>query len=135
LTRQKAGKLNPSMASSSTIQYKAFEAIDIRVGTIVSAENFPTARKPAYKLRIDFGPLGMKRSSAQITVLYTTDELEGRQVLAVVNFPPRQVADFISEVLVLGILGEQGAVVLLAPERPLANGSRVFLPIGRTELS
>lgn len=103
-----------------------FQQVDIRVGTIVQAEEFPKARKPAYKLQIDFGPLGMKRSSAQITVFYSIDDLVGRQVLAVVNFPPRQVADIMSEVLVLGVLGEQGAVVLLEAGHPLPNGSAVI---------
>jgi tRNA-binding protein len=104
-----------------------FEALDIRVGTITHAEPFPKARKPAYKLTIDFGPdIGTKRSSAQITVHYTIDQLVGRQVLAVVNFPPRQIGPFISEVLTLGAPDANGAVVLLAPDQAVPNGGRMF---------
>ncbi len=104
-----------------------FDAIDIRVGTIVSADPFPQARKPAYRLSIDFGAaIGIKRSSAQITTRYTLEGLVGRQVLAVVNFPPRQIGPFISEVLTLGIPDDSGAVVLLAPERHVPNGGRVY---------
>ncbi len=109
--------------SETTIE-NFFEA-EIKVGTILLVEGFPKARKPAYKLTIDFGPgYGNKRSSAQITQLYTAEALVGRQVLAVVNFPPRQIADFISEVLVLGLETETG-VVLLQPERAVPNGTRV----------
>jgi tRNA-binding protein len=104
-----------------------FEALDIRVGTIVAAEPFPEARKPAIKLRIDFGAaLGVKRSSAQITKYYRPEELVGRQVLAVVNFPPRQIGKFISEVLTLGLPDEEGAVVLLRPDFAVADGGRMF---------
>lgn len=104
-----------------------FEALDIRVGTITDVQPFPKARKPAYRLAIDFGPdLGIKRSSAQITVHYTAETLLGRQVMAVVNFPPRQIGPFISEVLTLGVPDADGAVVLLAPERPVPNGGRMF---------
>lgn len=102
-----------------------FMALDIRVGTVLSAEPFAKARKPAYKLRIDFGPLGIKKSSAQITDLYSPETLTGRQVVAVVNFPPRQIADFISEVLVLGSVNKQGHVTLLQPERPAADGEKI----------
>lgn len=102
-----------------------FLALDIRVGTILEAEPFPKARKPAYRLRIDFGPLGIKRSSAQITDFYTPETLVGRQVVAVVNFPPRQIADFISEVLVLGSVNAEGAVTLLQPGRHVADGEHV----------
>ena len=102
-----------------------FEKLDIRVGTIKSAVPFEKARKPAYKLEIDFGEeLGIKRSSAQITQCYETDELLGMQVLAVVNFPPRQIADFMSEVLVLGTYSKQG-VVLISPTRPVENGDKL----------
>jgi len=104
-----------------------FEHLDIRVGTILTAEPFPQARKPAYRLTIDFGAaLGIKRSSAQIVARYTPQMLVGRQVLAVVNFPPRQIGPFISEVLTLGVPDDSGAVVLLAPERNVPNGGRVY---------
>jgi len=104
-----------------------FEALDIRVGTIVAAEPFPEARKPAIKLRIDFGAeLGIKRSSAQITKYYTPEEIVGRQVLAVVNFPPRQIGPFISEVLTLGVPDPEGAVVLIRPDLDVPNGGKLF---------
>lgn len=109
----------------SSISFDDFQQLDIRVGTIIGADEFPKARKPAYRLHIDFGPLGIKRSSAQITALYRPEQLQGRQVLAVVNFPPRQVADFISEVLVLGVPSGEHDVVLLAPEYTMPNGSAV----------
>lgn len=102
-----------------------FMKLDIRVGTIREARDFPKARKPAYQLLIDFGPeLGQKKSSAQITELYTKEDLIGRQVLAVVNFPPRQIADFMSEVLVLGTYSKDG-VVLIGPERKVADGDKL----------
>ena len=110
-----------------TISYDTFAQVDIRVGTIVAVEDFPEARKPAYKLTVDFGPeIGTKRSSAQLTTHYARDELIGRQVAAVVNFAPRQIGPFMSEVLVLGFPDAAGAVVLVAPDKPVANGGRLF---------
>lgn len=106
--------------------FENFKSLDIRAGTVVSAEAFPEARKPAYKLRIDCGELGVLQSSAQITALYTAEELPGRQVLAVVNFEPKRIAGFKSECLVLGIDDADGNVVLLATERRVPNGSRVY---------
>ena len=110
-----------------TISFDDFLKVDIRSGTIVKAELFPEARKPAYKLTIDFGPeLGIKRSSAQITALYTPDTLTGKQIQAVVNFPPRQIANFMSEVLVLGFENEQGEIVLMQPTHPVPNGHKLI---------
>ena len=109
----------------STVPVEQFCALDIRVGTVVAARMHPTARKPAFQMEIDFGPLGVKDSSAQLTILYESEQLVGRQVIAVVNLPPRRIAGFTSEVLVLGALAGEGAVVLLAPERPVANGDRI----------
>lgn len=109
------------------IAYSDFERVDIRVGTIVDAQRFPEARKPAVKLFIDFGPeLGVKQSSAQITVHYRCDQLIGRQVCAVVNFPPRQIGSFVSEVLTLGLPDEDGAVVLIKPDFKVPNGGKLF---------
>jgi tRNA-binding protein len=106
---------------------EAFEAIDIRVGRIVAVEEFPEARKLAYKLVIDFGDqLGTRRSSAQITERYRADELLGLRVLAVVNFPPKRIADFVSEVLVLGVPDADGHVVLVRPDRDVPSGGRLF---------
>src|SRR3954449_6967709 len=111
---------------SARITYAEFEQVDIRVGRIVQVDEFPEARKPAYKLRIDFGPeLGVKRSSAQITT-YRRDELLGRQVIAVVNFPPRQIGPFMSEVLTLGLPDADGQVVLLMPTREVPLGGKLF---------
>jgi tRNA-binding protein len=108
------------------ISWTDFEKIDIRAGTILKAEPFPKARKPAYQLLIDFGPeLGQKRSSAQITAHYQPEDLVGMQILAVVNFPPRQIANFFSECLVLGIYDHANDVILLMPERPVDNGQKV----------
>ena len=110
-----------------TITYDDFAKVDIRVGRIIRAEPFPEARKPAFKLWVDFGPeIGEKRSSAQITRHYTPEALIGRQVLAVVNFPPRQIGKFMSEVLTLGFADEAGAVILFAPDRKVPDGSRLF---------
>ena len=118
---------DPQAPESERIGFEAFLAVDIRLGTVVSAEPFPEARKPALKLVIDFGPvIGRKRSSAQITEHYTPDDLIGRQVAAVVNFPPRQIGKFLSEVLTLGFADEGGAVVLFRPDRPVPDGSRLF---------
>lgn len=114
-------------APAPTISFDDFLRVDIRIGTIVAAEPFPEARKPAFKLKIDFGPaIGVKRSSAQITVHYKAAELVGKQVAAVVNFPPRQIGPFISEVLTLGFPDENGAVVLIQPSLAVPNGGRLF---------
>lgn len=107
------------------ISWDDFEKIDIRTGTILEVNDFPGARKPAYRLLIDFGELGIKRSSAQITTLYTKEELVGKQVTAVVNFPVKQIAGFFSECLVLGVYNENNDVVLLQPTMPVRNGSKI----------
>lgn len=112
--------------TSETIQFSDFLKVDIRVGTIIAVEDYPEARKPAYKLVIDFGPLGKKRSSAQITQHYRKEDLMGKQVIAVVNFPPKQIGKFMSEVLTLGLPDEQGQVVLLHPSLQVPNGHRLF---------
>jgi len=112
---------------AETIAYSDFERVDIRVGTITDAQPFPQARKPAYKLVIDFGAeIGIKRSSAQLTVHYRADQLIGRQVCAVVNFPPRQIGPFISEVLTLGMPDDDGSVVLVKPDFKVPNGGKLF---------
>jgi len=104
-----------------------FHRVDIRVGTVIGVQPYPEARKPSYKLHIDFGAeIGVKRSSAQITVHYTAETLVGRQVAAVVNFPPRQIGKFLSEVLVLGFPDADGAVVLVGPDKPVPDGGRLY---------
>ncbi|HXW96500.1 MAG TPA: tRNA-binding protein [Gemmatimonadales bacterium] len=107
------------------ISWQDFERVELRVGTIVGVDDFPEARKPAWKLTVDFGPLGVKRSSAQITTLYRREDLLGRQVLAVLNFAPKQIGPFRSEVLVTGFTREDGAIVLAEPERGVPNGAKL----------
>ena len=110
-----------------TITYDDFTKVDVRVGTVVGVEPYPEARRPAYKLQVDFGAeIGVKKSSAQCTVHYRLDELMGRQVAAVVNFPPKQIGKFMSEVLVLGFPDGAGNVVLVVPDKPVPNGGRLF---------
>jgi tRNA-binding protein len=107
------------------ITWSDFEKVEIRVGTVTEAEDFPEAKNPAYKLKIDFGKYGIKKSSAQITKLYRKEDLPGKQVICVVNFPPKQIAGFMSECLVLGVILENKEVVLLKPERKVPNGYRI----------
>lgn len=107
------------------LTWEEFEKVDMRTGTIVEVNDFPKARNPAYQLTIDFGELGVKKSSAQITKLYEKSALLGRQVIAVVNFPPKQIANFVSECLVLGVIGEDKEVTVLQPERNVINGLRI----------
>ena len=116
-----------SKGLKAPIAYEDFEAVDIRVGTVVEAQPFPEARKPSIKLVIDFGPeIGRKKSSAQIAKHYSPETLVGRQVAAVVNFPPRQIGKFMSEVLTLGFPDEEGGVVLISPTLPVPNGGKLF---------
>src|SRR3954466_7557320 len=107
------------------ISWSDFEKIGMRVGTVIEVEEFPQARRPAYKMVIDFGELGVKRSSAQVTVHYSRADLLNRQVIAVVNFPPKQIATFISECLVLGVYDDNKDVILLRPDNPTINGSKI----------
>jgi tRNA-binding protein len=109
----------------TNITWDDFAKIDIRVGTITEVNNFPKAKNPAYQITIDFGELGIKKSSAQITRLYEKESLIGKQVVAIVNFPPKQIANFFSECLVLGIYTDKKEVVLLAPDRPVENGWKI----------
>ena len=107
------------------LTWAEFEKVDMRVGVVVDAQDFPEARRPAYRLWIDFGPLGVKRSSAQITAYYRAEELVGRSVIAVVNFPPKRIGAFVSEVLVLGSYNDAGQVILLQPDRAVAPGAKI----------
>lgn len=113
------------MVTKMEISWSDFEKLDIRTGTILYAEDFPKAKNPSYRLEIDFGTLGIRKSSAQITDLYSKEDLIGQQIIAVVNFPKKQIANFWSECLVLGVYGENGEVTLLAPVGPVKNGSAV----------
>jgi tRNA-binding protein len=108
-----------------SISWDDFEKIDMRTGTITEVKDFPKAKKSAYQLSIDFGEMGIKKSSAQITNLYTKEELVGKQVIAVINFPPKKIADFLSECLVLGVYTDKKEVVLLAPDKKVENGWRI----------
>lgn len=118
---------DPASPAADVIGFDDFLKVDIRIGTILSAEPYPEARKPAYKLLIDFGPgVGQKKSSAQITENHDLADLPGRQVAAVVNFPPRQIGKYLSEVLTLGFADDRGAVTLCASDRPVPNGARLF---------
>ena len=112
-------------AGGASLSWEDFGRVDMRVGVVLEAQPFPEARKPAIKLLIDFGPLGIKRSSAQITDRYMPDDLIGRRVIAVVNFPPKRIGPFVSEVLVLGAYGDGGEVVLLRPDFDVAPGARI----------
>jgi tRNA-binding protein len=107
------------------ITWREFEKVELRVGTIIEAADFPQARKPAYKVKVDFGPLGIKWSSAPITKHYTKEELVGRQILGVVNFPPKQIANFMSEFLLTGFADDNGDIVLAAVEKPVPDGSKL----------
>jgi tRNA-binding protein len=107
------------------ITWEDFEKVDMRVGTIIEVNDFPAARNPAYQLKVDFGELGIKRSSAQITSLYKKEDLFNRQVIAVINFPPKQIGTFISECLIMGIYDENKEVTLIQPERQIKNGSKI----------
>jgi len=110
----------------STISWNDFEKIEIRCGTIIDVKDFPKAKKPSYQFQVDFGSaLGIKRSSAQVTQLYKKEDLLNKQVIAVVNFPPKQIADFFSECLILGVYDENNHVILLQPERTVKNGQRI----------
>lgn len=111
--------------SNKILNWADFMKVEMRVGTIIQAEEFPEARNPSYKLLIDFGNEDIRKSSAQITVLYTTEDLIGKQIIAVTNFPPKQIANIMSECLVMGSVGENGVVTLLEPERTVPNGERV----------
>ena len=109
-----------------TITWHDFEKVELRVGTVIDVADFPEARKPAYKLTVDFGPFGIKKSSAQVTKHYTKTQLPGRQVVGVINFPPKQIANFISEFLVTGFADENGDIVLASVDKPVPNGSKLI---------
>ncbi|MAQ75702.1 MAG: tRNA-binding protein [Aquimarina sp.] len=111
--------------SNTTINWQDFEKVDMRIGTVIDAQVFEEVRNPAYKIWVDFGDLGIKKTSAQVTKLYDVDELIGKQVVAVVNFPPKQIATFMSECLILGGLAEDKEVILLQPERAVVNGTKI----------
>ena len=118
---------DPASPPAESISFEQFLAVDIRAGTVIAVDPFPEARKPSWKLRIDFGPgIGIKKSSAQIVDHYSAEDLIGRQVAAVVNFPPRQIGPFMSEVLTVGFPDENGAVVLIKPDLAVPNGARLF---------
>jgi len=108
------------------ITWAAFEKVELRIGTVLAVNDFPKARKPAYQLQVDFGPFGIKNSSAQITKHYSKDQLVGRQIVGVINFPPKQIANFISEFLVTGFADENGDIVLTAVDKPVPNGSKLI---------
>ncbi len=107
------------------ISWSDFDKIDMRIGTILRADDFPEARKPAYKLHVDFGELGIRKSSAQITTRYRKEDLAGKQVIGVINFPPKQIGPFISECLIMGVYGEDDEVVLIQPDQSCPNGSKI----------
>lgn len=114
------------MTNTDTIEWQDFQKVELRVGTIIEVQAFPEARKPAWKLKVDFGPeVGIKKSSAQITELYQPEDLISKQVMEVVNFPPRQIGPFMSECLVTGFYNQEGHVVLAVPDQPLENGARL----------
>jgi len=113
------------MENTEKISWNDFAKIEMRTGTIISAEVFKEAKKPAYKLVVDFGKYGIRKSSAQITKLYKPEDLPGKQVIAVLNFPPKQIANMMSECLILGAIGKDGEVILIHPERKVENGSRI----------
>ena len=122
---RKADRQSISSMKKPLLDWETFQKVDIRVGTIIEALPFPNAKRPAYRLKIDFGGPGILRSSAQITTHYSLEELVGRQVVAVVNFPPKQVANFMSECLILGAYAEDGSVILLKPDTFVRNGSKI----------
>lgn len=118
--------MESNKSHSEAIAFSDFLKVEMRAGTIVKVEDYPEAKKPAYKLEIDFGPLGKKRSSAQITHHYSKEGLLGKQIVAVVNFPPKQIGKFVSEVLTLGLPDENGMVILIEPTKKVPNGSQLF---------